>query len=96
MTHNEWMTALRESINVENDIRVTDRVNEIVRENITQPDIDANWDREDPRWTNNVQALAKAAETVFGRAVDVHIEACNNSWLDVSDDECAKAANKQA
>ena len=89
MTRDEWAVALLRSANVE-------QINETVCENITQSDIDANWDREDPRWTSNVQALAKAAETVFGRAVDVHIEACNNSWLDVSEDECVKATNKQA
>jgi len=87
MTRDEWAVALLRSANVE-------QINEAVCENITQDDIDANWDREDPCWTSNVQALAKAAATVFGRAVDVHIEACNNSWLDVSDDECAKGTNK--
>ena len=87
MTHDEWAVTLLRSHSVE-------QINEAVCENITQADIDANWDREDPRWTSNVQALAKAAATVFGRAVDVHIEACNNSWLDVSDDECAKETNK--
>jgi len=89
MTHDEWAVILLRSDSME-------QINEAVCENITQADIDANWDREDPRWTNNVQALAKAAATVFGRAVDVHIEACNNSWLDVSDDECVKATNKQS